>query len=866
MKKLLFTKLFILFCLYASAQNQESSIQVKVRGGILDEKNQTLPFANVLLLNAKDSVLVKGFVSDMDGNFSYEFATKDSKQSYILSVSMVGYEKFYSSKFVLNKENPEIDFKKIVLKSDAQKLEGVTVTAKKPFIEQAAGKLIVNVEGSIIANGNTALELLQKSPGVTVDNNDNISVKGKQGVLVLMDGKPTYMSSGDLANILKNMNSDQIEKIEIISNPPAKYDASGKAVINIITKKNKNFGTNGSISTGFAGSLAPELAKGLSQDLKQIESVRPGLMPKMSTSFNLNNRQGKLNSFANLTFSDNQRFNSNLFVRDIGGKVFEQYAYRYNASQNFSYKLGTDYFLSKKTTLGLLINGSAGAWQNHPNAPNINTTYIKSKENNVPDSSLVTTASNLRTWKNTTFNLNFKHNFDSTGRELTADVDYSIYDNLSLERGMVSKFYRFANLIPVENNAPLTITNHTPNIYNILALKTDYIHPMSKIKAKIETGLKFSHVKSDNDIRFFQNGLADRGRSNHFIYEETISAAYANFSKELSNPKSAIKWSLQAGLRLEHTSSLGKSLTLNETRSRNYINLFPSIFITEVLNKNNQFSYSYSKRIERPDYESLNPFVDFLDPYTYKLGNAYLRPQYTNNFEITHTYKDAFVTSVGYSVTNDMMMEVIKNAVNVPEVLEKIKKYNDIKGIDAEKITFAFQENLAKYHNFNVNFSIPIPITKWWTSQNNISVYYNKFSGVLSNQNLSIERWAYNFYTSNQLKFSSRTNAEISMWYNSPNNYGMIAGLRQYAVNAGIQHQFWNKKGSLKLNVNDIFLTSFWNGKADFAGVKMSMNNKWDSRNIRLTFTYKFGNQNVKAARGRSTATESEQKRVKTGN
>lgn len=854
MKKLLLTLLLA----GASVLSFAQSTKGKISGSLYDEKKQALPFATVLLLRAQDSTLVKGSVSDIEGKFLIEqFVSNQTQSQFIVSITMVGYRKYFSPKIVISTENLEVKLSNIQLELDTQNLKEVTVTARKPFIEQQADKLVVNVEGSIVATGNTALEVLQKSPGVTVDNNDNISVKGKQGVLILMDGKPTYMSQSDLANQLKNMNSDQIEKIEIVSNPSSRYDAAGKAVINIVTKKNKNFGTNGSVSIGGSVSLPPVLKTGLDKELTNVEVMKPGMMPKVNTSLNLNNRQGKFNTFTNLTFSDNQRFNGNAFVRDMNGQIFEQYAHRYQFNQNFSYKLGADYYANKKTTLGVLVTGNVGGWESKN--PNRNITYMKRSATAIPDSSLLTTSSTLRTWVNTTFNANLKHTFDSTGKELTADVDYSIYDNQGLERGMVSKFYKYVDKVETEYGTPLNITSNTPNKYDIFAVKADYVHPIGK--AKLEFGVKSSWVKSDNDIRFFQNGAVDKGRTNYFIYTENINAAYANFNKELSK-----KFNLQAGLRMEHTRSEGKSVTLNESRERNYVKLFPSVFLTQTINKNNQLTYSYSRRIDRPGYNSLNPFIYFLDPYTYQLGNEYLTPQYSNSFELTHSFKQSFVTSVGYTITNDFMAEVIKNAVNVPEVLEKLKKYNNIEGIDPEKITFATQENIARFENINVNFSVPIPITKWWNAQNNVSLYYNKYTGVVSDQNLSVGQWAYNFYTSQNFKLPKDLSAEISMWYNSPNVYGIVQGRAQYAVNAGLQKSLWKKKATIRLNVNDIFLTSFWNGKTNFAGVNMTLHNRWDSRSVRVSFSYKFGNQNVKNARNRSTATEAEQRRTGSGN
>ncbi|GAB3517429.1 TonB-dependent receptor [Emticicia fontis] len=852
MKKLLLTLLLAGASLLSFAQTTKG----KISGSLYDEKKQALPFASVLLLKAQDSTLVKGSVSDIEGKFSFEqFVSSETQNQFIVSVSMVGYRKYFSPKIVISAENLEVKLSNVQLELDTQNLKEVTVTARKPFIEQQADKLVVNVEGSIVANGNTALEVLQKSPGITVDNNDNISVKGKQGVLILMDGKQTYMSQSDLANLLKSMNSDQIEKIEIVSNPSSRYDAAGKAVINIITKKNKNFGTNGSVSIGGSLSLPPFLKTGLNKELTAVELMKPGAMPKYSTSLNLNNRQGKFNTFTNLTFSDNQRFNNNAFVREIGGQTFEQYAYRYQFNQNFSYKVGADYYATKKTTLGVLVTGNVGSWESKN--PNRNITYMKKIGEVTPDSSLVTTSSTLRTWTNTTFNANFKHTFDSTGKELTADVDYSVYDNQGIERGMVSRFYKYVDKVETEYGTPLNITSNTPNKYNIFAVKADYVNPLPKIKGKLEFGLKSSWVKSDNDIRFYQNGEVDKGRTNYFIYTENINAAYANFNSQLSK-----KFTLQAGLRVEHTHSEGKSVTLNESRERNYVKLFPSVFLTQTINKDNQLTYSYSRRIDRPGYNSLNPFIYFLDPYTYQLGNEYLMPQYTNSFELTHTYKQGFVTSVGYSITNDFMSEVIKNAVNVPEVLEKLKKYNNIQGIDPEKITFATTDNIARFENININFSAPVPITKWWNSQNNFSFYYNKFKGEVSDQQLNVGQWAYNFYTSQNFKLPKDLSAEVSMWYNSPNIYGIMQGKAQYAVNAGLQKSILKKKGTIRVNVNDIFLTSFWRGKTEFAGVNMTLNNRWDSRMVRVSFNYKFGNQNVKNARNRSTATEAEQRRA----
>lgn len=844
MKKLLLLSVALLATLTSFAQ-----IDGKVSGNLLDEKNQALSFANVLLLKTQDSTLVKGGLADEKGYFEI---TNITSGSYFLKASMVGYQTLSTPKFVISEDTKTIKLADLKLHLATKALNEVTVSAKKPLIEQKADKIILNVENSIVSSGNTALEVLQKAPGVTVDQNDVISLKGKQGVVIYMDGKPTYMSQADLANLLKNMNSDQIEKIEIITNPSAKYDAAGNSgIINIVTKKNKSEGTNGSVNLGVGRSIPYAMVYDYVNGQELIKT--PSNRMKYNGSINLNNRKGKFNTFLNLGLSDRQGFNGNHFTRVLDQTIYEQYAYRLNKSENFSYKLGTDYYLSKKTTIGVLVNGNIGNWG--ADEPITNIAYIKTSEN-VIISSPKTTSDPINRWKSGIFNANFKHTFDSTGRELTADIDYSIYDNLSREKGMFTHFYDANN---VEYGTPLKITSNIPNKYNITATKIDYSHPF-KNGSKLEMGIKNSFVKSDNDIKFYKNDAIDIGRSNHFVYTENINAAYTNYNFNIGK-----KLNVQTGLRLENTNSKGKSLTLDEERTRKYTQLFPSIFLMQTVNKNNQLSYSYSRRIDRPDYESLNPFIFFLDPYTYELGNAYLKPQFTNAYSVSHTYKGAFTTNLSYSRTNDFIAQVIKNAKDEPEILAQIIKNNTSIEIDPQKITFAFKENISQFDNYGLAFSFPVPIKKWWNAQNNFTLSYNQFKGTISGQNLNAGKMMYNIYTAHTLTINKTLSSEISMWYNSPQVYGMMLGSKQYAVNAGFKKTLWKNTATLKVNINDIFLTSFWGGQANFGGVNLNIKNRWDSRSLMFSFNYRFGNQNVKAARRRETATESEQNRVKSG-
>lgn len=809
----------------------------QIRGTVWDGNNQVLAFSNVFLLSHKDSSLVKAALADDHGNFVFE---ELAYGEYRVAATMVGYQKTVTPRIVLSEDNPVVKLDKMVLPSSATVLKDVTVSAKKPLLEQHADKLVMNVESSIVSAGSTAMEVLQRAPGVSIDQNDNISLKGKQGVQIYMDGKPTYMSQEQLANLLKNMASDQIEKIEIITNPSSRYDAAGNSgIINLVIKKNKNFGTNGSVTLGGGISLPPAIAEGVE-----------GNMPKYNVSVNLNNRQGKFNTFGNVSYRAGENYGVNKFFRTLDDRTFDQKSLRYTESNGLSARVGSDYFITKNTTVGVLVNANFGKWQS--SVPTENSTIIH--DNELLSSSLFTHSSPRIAWSNLTFNTNFKHVLNSKGQEITADVDYSIYDNVNRERGMITEFFNETGN-PVGDK--LTVTSHIPNKFNIIAGKVDYTLPMAESNAKLEAGVKSSYVKSDNNIKFFNDGAMDMGRSNHFIYTENINAAYTTFNKKLND-----KWSLQAGLRLEHTLSKGESLTLKEQRDRNYLNLFPSLYLTHIIDKNNVLNFNYSRRIDRPDYKSLNPFIFFLDPYTYELGNEYLKPQLTDAVEVSHTLKQAIVTSLGYSYTNDYSSQIVKNAMNEPEILQKLIDNNPNAEIDPNNVSFAMRENIGSRQSFNAGLSFPVKVSKWWSMNNNLSAFYAIYKGELMGDRLNVNNFGYNIFTSQNFVVAKGWNAEASMWYNSPSIDGMFAGREIYAINAGISRSLWKNKGSLRLNVNDIFATARWRGETDFGGVKMSISNVWDSRGVRATLVYRFGNQNVKSARNRQTATSAEQRRV----
>ena len=826
MKTLLYSILALL-----SLNNLNTNAQGKISGQITDDRSKIVEFANVILLKAKDSTLVKGVLSDGSGSFEFE---KIPSGEYLINVSQMGYKKFYTPRFSLDLDNPSVKLSNLILSEDTKQLAEIQVIAKKPFIEQQIDKTVINVENSIVSAGATALEVLEKAPGITVDKDGNISLKGKQNVMVLMDGKPTYMAASDLANLLRNMQSNQLEKIEIMTNPPAKYDAAGNAgVINLRTKKNQNMGLNGSITVGYGYGFYRSL-------------------PKQNGSINLNYRKGKLNLFGNFSGNNRKFFQINEINRNFveNGKTlsgFDQVADSDKRNSSVSYKMGADYFLDSKNTIGVLFNGMNGNFSELLN----NQAIIKTSSG-LQDSTSITKGDIQNGWGNYSTNINFKHVIDSTGKEWTMDADYARYNTNSMMMYRTSKFDLQNILRQTRNEDGLTASK-----INIYSIKADLVYPINKI-SKFEAGVKSSYVNSDNDMRFeflvgdLNNRVLDPTRTRDFLYKENINAGYVNYSTTFK------KLNVQLGLRVENTIGRG-TLKGIELLNRNYTNVFPSIFLREKLNAKHQLGLSYSRRIDRPSYEDLNPFLYFLDPYTFQKGNELLQPQYTDAVEISHTFMDAITTTVNYSRTNGIMTDILQQN-------------------NALKLTNVTKYNIGYVDNFGIAFSVPLPITKWWFSNTYFNLYNNHYVGDIPKVNigangtenttyqpLDARATTYQANITNQFTLPKKFSLELSGWYRSGFIEGQLAGKPMGAISFGIQKKMLNDKATLKLNVNDIFWTQKFRGNFIFNDIDVQIVNRWESRTARVTFTYRFGNNKVTSARQRQTGLDDEKGRIKSG-
>lgn len=796
MKKLL-VLLISLLSLSVSAQT--------INGILTDKDNEPLPFATVVLQDQQGD-LVKATISNKDGSFNLRGVAPGTYQLQITSVGYVDYHK------PIEYKGDNLGLGRIELLVNTETLEEVTVTAKKPLVQVLPDKTVFNVQNTINATGSSAFELLRKAPGIIIDNNGNLIVEGKTGVQIYIDGKVSVLQGEDLLNYLESLQASDIESVEIITQPSSKYDAAGNAgIVNIKLKKDKSLGTNGSATAG----------------------ITVGDFARYNSSISFNNRSRKGNLFG--TYSN--RFGKNTYFLNLfrkqNGIEFDAKTENVFDRKSNNVKLGYDYYTSAKSTFGVMFNGNF----NKLDGSNNSRTPIRPEGATMNDSVLV--ANNLT--DNQSYNLNANLNYryaDTLGHTLNIDVDYGKYDR---DRNTFQPNYYFngeETAIIAEN----ITQQETPTSIDIASIKMDYEQDF--LKGKLGVGVKFSYVNTDNTFDFFnqteETFVLDPTRSNRFKFTEKINAGYLNYNRGWE------KWKVQMGLRLENTLSDGDltSAQQNENQrvKRNYTNLFPSGGITYQHNGKNQFGLTYSKRIQRPNYASLNPFEYKIDELSASRGNPFLQPQYTDNLKLSHTYNYRLTTSLSYSYVSDFFARVTI--------------------ADGERANYLTTLNVANQEVINLGISYPTDLTEWWNLYFSLNAYRSRYIAT-SPEFLPITQSTLSLYAQNTFSLSHKISMEVSGWYSSPSVWGgtyRTNGLG--SLNVAFQKKLLDDQLTARLSFNDILYTSPWRGSTQFGNLSIDGSGGSDSRNVSFSLSYNFGRNEIKKARKRETGLEDEQNRI----
>lgn len=778
---------------------------ISVKGTVLTINKAPLVNATVSLLNAKNAALIQTTFSDLQGNYSFKVLNNGE---YSISIEAPGFVTKNSPPFLYSSTPIVMD--DITVEESAEVLQEVLIKNEKPVIERKDDRMVINVAGSVLAAGNNAADILERAPGVSVDRDGNITLNGKSGVTVMINEKLTYLSNSQLASLLRSTDGNTIQSIEIISDPSSKYDASGNSgIINIKLKKNKKDGFNGNLVLGSTKA----------HYLSNNESLA------------LNAKSGNLSAFAALSRMEDKKdiklSSERIIDNDQSNTIYLQNSRIRDFSLNNSYRIGADYETGKNNTTGIVING----YFNDNTILNKGNAIISEQPSNTV-SSQVSTSDDNRTLNNIGINLNNRFRIDTIGQSLNVDLDYIRYKNNG--NALLSTLY--ANTENDEQKLPYYLLQHTPSKIVINALKADYVYPNIDL-FKIEAGMKISEVKTDNNIA--AQTSSDNidytfipELSNNFRYNEKIQAGYINLNRIFN------KTTVQIGLRAEYTNAAGTLInSSNAPVNQKYLDFFPNVFILQSLGEKKNISLNLNRRIERPNYQSLNPFSYFIDPYTRQLGNPFLRPQYANNFSLNYS-KNLFNIGLSYSHTSDLKTETV---LTDPET--KISS-----------VTFI---NLNSLDRYSIDSNYSYTFTNWWNGNINGYLTYNNYNlrGSTSvdsnNKNVS-----YNIKSTQNFRINNNVKMELNARYQSNFVYGLYRLRAFSAIDAGVNYSFWSGRASMKFSINDIF-----NGKKtdlvlDTKGSRVHGYQKYDTRAVRLVFTYNFGSKSIKAVNRQDGASD----------
>lgn len=778
-------------------------------GRIAEPGGKPLVNANVLLSHLRDSSLVKGAVSDSTGLYRIE---KMGAGSFLITYSLTGYKTVYLPVMISGEQH--YDLPVIEMPVELKELHDVRVVTTRAFLEQRIDRTIMNVANSIVSTGGSGLDALEKAPGIVVDRqNGLIAFRGRDGVMIQIDGRPTYLAMADVITLLQNLPASEIDRIEFMANPAARYDAEGSAGIISIYRKKKEQGTNGSFS----------ITAGMGRHARQ------------QANWQLNHRSKKINLFGSYGFNRGDRgywhFDLNRdwtengvrnLVSNISTVRFFIHGHQATAGMDFS--------AGRRSTLGILWSGS---WYYQREKAPSDVRFRHAADQPVYYHTY-TAKTILDKSNNQVANVNFSHKGHRSGRQVTADLDLGRFN-----RFFNNTLLTTTNIPDTSNDAADELLTEMPVTIDILSFKADYTAPIAD-KWKWETGIKISQVESVNDMRLFSGKsghlLPDTNLSNYFKYTERLMATYLVVSGKW---KSLLD--MQFGMRGEHTLSKSHEVKQHNIITRRYFNLFPSAFISHAINDTQQIILSYSYRIQRPDYQSLNPARSYLDPFAFSAGNPFLQPAYTHSLELRYGYRNKIFISVGASFTHHYVYKLVQ----------------PVNDIQTERKPF----NIGRLNHYNLSFSSPLTFSNRWKAQFSATGAYGRLRYIFLQQH-QIARQVYaRMECTNTWSFNKGWSTEVNGWLVTPGiTGGMLRNPWLGVMTIGLQKS-WPSRWKLRVSASDIFHTDRWAGHFHNAGFYFRHVIVRDTRTVLASLSWSFG-QNSKSPGRRRTGSEEELKRT----
>jgi len=673
-----------------------------------------------------------------------------------------------------------------------KQLEEIRITNKKPLIEKQIDRIIYNVENSISILGLSAYDVIKKAPGVRV-NNSFITITGKNFVLIYINEIQLKLTGDELVTYLRSIPAEDISKIEVITTPPSKFDAEGNSgIINIVMKEVLKKGYNSNLFSNFSQNTYSSIDGGynLTYNKRKIS---------LHTNINLTKMQYQMSETSNIDYPSNTWSSGSKF------KI---------AYTNLETNLGLDYKLNNKTKTGLSYQTQLSSVLDN------GITGIDIKKQLFIDSTLKTSINSDILLLFQIANFYIKHSIDSTGKAFSFNLDWLNFDKKD-NRILETKRYDSQNILITNSASDFKVTGN--RVTNAYTASLNFDLPFKKIE--ITTGLKSSYLTNVVGFNYYNiiNSIPikDTLQSNEFDYFENINAAYFDVKKVFHS------WIIKAGLRTEYTNVKGRSITLNQVNNYSYLKLFPTLFIQKEF-KEHFIGFTYSKRINRPSFYHLNPFRFYNSPYNFQVGNTFLRPDFMNNFELSYVHSDA----LNFSFTYSKLANGIGNVANIDSTTF---------------IQISTFQNCLKSDQIAFNVNYVFNKFSWWENFNEFTYYFASTTSSLSYTPPSLKGFGGYFETDNQFNLNKRKtfSSELNFWYSFPSVEGINRTKICYGLDFGFRYLLFQKRLKLAINVTDILRSDVYRMNRVSNGIQMNTKDYYDTRQVRISISYKFGNDKI---------------------